>query len=138
MKRVLLLLIMILLCGGCFFDPYKNEDDAVKAVNEWFSFKNGKDDLGKTRRDMEEIHTIKNVTCKYIEKDDYMRYVYNCELSYIPQGITIVPLAKEAKKNVYVVVMYNDDRTYNYVVYNSNSEKDIWKRDEIIKYGKER
>ena len=137
-KRVILFLIIVFLCSGCALDHYKNEKDAVKAVNEWFSFKNEQDDLGKTRRKLEGIHEIKDVKCDFVEKDNYLRYVYNCEISYIPDGVAFIPLAKEAKINVYTVLSYNKGRTYNYVVYNSKSEKGIWKQDDLLNYGKSR
>ena len=48
-----LLIILSFMVTGCFMDPYKNEKFGVKAIESWFSYKNGEDDLGKTRRKIE-------------------------------------------------------------------------------------
>ena len=125
-------------CTGCFLDPYKNDENAVSAVDAWFNYTNGDDDLGATRRKAENINIIKNTTCKYVTNDDYLRYVYECKIFYTPIGETLIPLAKDETIDVYVVISYNDDRTFNYVVYHSGSENDIWKNDDVLNYGKPR
>lgn len=136
MKRSLIILAIIFLCSGCFMDPYKNVDDAVSAVNAWFSYKNGDDDLGATRKKIENIRTIEEVNCKYIEDDEYLRYIYKCNILYEPIGETLIPLSKDEEIDVYVAITYNDDRTFNYIVYNSSSEDGIWLKDEGLEYGK--
>ena len=136
MKKVLLVITIIFLCTGCLLDPYKNEDDAVSAVNAWFTYKNDKDDLGKTRKKQEQINTINDIKCQYVEKDDYLRYVYKCKITYTPSGKTIIPLAKDEEISVYTVLSYNDDRTYEYIVYNSKSKDKIWLEDDELNYGK--
>lgn len=135
MKKVLLIIIAtIFLCTGCALDPYNNEDHAVAAVDAWFNYKNGEDDLGATRKKIENIHTIKGITCKYITNDNYLRYVYQCSISYTPIGETIIPLAQDEEIKVYTVISYNEDRTYNYVVYNSSNKKGVWEEDELLRY----
>lgn len=136
MKRSLIILAIIFLCSGCFMDPYKNVDDAVSAVNAWFSYKNEDDDLGATRKKIENIRTIEEVNCKYIEDDEYLRYIYKCNILYEPIGETLIPLSKDEEIDVYVAITYNDDRTFNYIVYNSSSEDGIWLKDEGLEYGK--
>lgn len=133
-KKLLIIILTIFMCTGCMLDPYDNKDNAEKAINVWFSYKNGNDDLGSTRKKIENIHTIKDVDCNYVANDNYLRYVYECTITYIPIGETIIPLAQDDEKKVYVVISYNEDRTYNYVVYNSSSPKGIWEHDELLGY----
>ena len=138
MKIKIILLLIIFVLTGCSKDYYENPSFGVDAVNAWFSYKNNEDDLGSTRKKLENIDTIENVECEFLEKDDYKRYIFGCEVSYIPIGNTIIPLSKDKKLNVYVVFMPNKDNTFDYKVYNSKYKKDIWLNDPDINYGKKR
>ena len=138
MKIKIILLLIIFVLTGCSKDYYENPSFGVDAVNAWFSYKNNEDDLGSTRKKLENIDTIENVECEFLEKDDYKRYIFGCEVSYIPTGNTIIPLSKDKKLNVYVVFMPNKDNTFDYKVYNSKYKKDIWLNDPDINYGKKR
>ena len=125
-------LIIILFLSGCsLYNPYKQEKYALEAINSWFSY----DDLGKVRRNLEEISEITNTSCTYLENDKYFHYVFSCDISYKPIGETIIPLAVDEKISVYVVLTYIDKKDYEYIVYHSKSKDHIWLDDATLNYG---
>ena len=137
MKRIFFLsLIVGFFLTGCFLDPYRRGNYAEEAIDKWFYYENGEDDLGKTRRKLEDISSIKEKSCEYVSNDDYNRYIYKCVITYTPIGETVIPLSKNEEKTIYVALVFSSD-SYTYRVYNS-SEKDAYKRDENLNYGKEK
>ena len=135
-KLIIILLIVIFFVTGCVFDPYKKTSTPSDTIDEWFFFKDDDIDLGKIRRQLENIDKIKNKECIYIDNDDNSNYVYKCNIEYYPQGETVIPLSETKKIMVYVVITYHKDKTYNYIVYNSQSEDEVWKKDPNLNYGK--
>lgn len=138
MKKVVVLVFFCLLLSGCFLDPYRNNDYARDAVMSWFSYDKDGSTLGEVRRKQESINDIKNVSCSYVENDPYKRYIFRCNIKFTVLGETVIPLAKDKEINVYVALIYNDDRTYNYTVYNSSYKSGVWLEDENLNYGKAR
>lgn len=135
-KLTTLILLTILCLTGCEYSPYANGKFGVMAVEAWFSYKNGEDDLGATRKKIENIQEIEGVTCKYLENDFHGKYVYNCEISYKPIGETVIPLSQSETLNVYAVYIPDKDDTFRYRVYNSESNEGIWREDTNLNYGK--
>ena len=136
--KILITIILTVFLTGCASDYYEDPSFGVSAVNAWFAYKNNKDDLGETRKKIENIDSIENVECEFIEKDNYKRYIFGCEITYLPIGNTIIPLSKDKKLNVYAVFMPNNDNTFDYKVYNSKYEKGIWANDPDINFGEKR
>ena len=125
-----LLIILSFMVTGCFMDPYKNEKFGVKAIESWFSYKNGEDDLGKTRRKIENISNIDKTTCKFIEKYK-TNYIFKCELTYKAIGETVIPFASAKTIELYTVFTPKSSNEFTYKVYNSKSKEGIWKTDII-------
>lgn len=135
MKKVLFLITIILLLAGCFFDFHTNGEYAEDAVISWFSYQNGTDNLGKTRRNLENISEIKEVNCNYLEHSSNI-YIYKCKITYTPIGETVIPLSTNETKDVYVALTFNNSEKYKYRVYNSNEDDDVYKKDSNLNYGR--
>lgn len=134
MKKTLLIFVTIFCLTGCFFDFHTDSKYAESAINAWFSYKNDMDDLGATRRRLENISEIKSTSCKYKEHSGN-KYIYKCKIVYTPIGETVIPLSKAESKNVYVALTFGDGVKYKYRVYLSSSEDKIWTKDENLRYG---
>lgn len=136
MKKVFFLIFIFVFIFVVFFiDPYKNSEFAYSAIDSWYSYKNGDDDLGKTRRKLENINIIKEKKCKYKEHKNNI-YIYECNIVYSPIGETVIPLAKNESIDVIVAITFNKDN-YKYRVYSSKADKDVYKNDLELGYGKE-
>lgn len=135
-KFIPLVLTIFALTGCAIPTPYMDGKFGEKAVDAWFSYKNGEDDLGQTRKKLENIQTIEKTTCKYLENDFHNRYVYSCEISYKPIGETVIPLSQNETINVYAIFIPKKDGTFTYRVYSSDSKEGIWKEDPDLNYGK--
>lgn len=132
LKNIILLFILTFCLTGCFSDPYKNEKYGNEVIESWFSYvaANG-DNLGKVRKQVEEIQTIETTSCKFVEK--YKKnYIYNCEISYKEIGVTIIPLSETKTKSLYAVFTPKNNGTFTYKVYNSASDDGIWKTDKEL------
>ena len=131
-KYLIFLLLISFMLTGCFLDPYKNEKYGVQVIEAWFSYKNGEDDLGKTRKTIEDISSIDETKCDFIEKYK-SNYVFKCQLTYKKTGETIIPFAKELTMDVYAVFTPEKNNEFTYKVYNSKSEENVWKTDKTLK-----
>lgn len=136
MKLTVLMFLVMVFLTGCSYSPYMDGKFGEKAVDAWFSYKNGDDDLGQVRRKIENIQEIEEVTCQYLENDLKGKYVYQCELSYKPIGETVIPLSQSETLKVYAVFIPSQDGTFKYRVYHSDSNDGIWKEDSNLNYGK--
>ena len=128
-KLILLLIITIFVLSGCSLDPYKQPKYGEMAIDAWFNNKI----LGEKRKEIEKIDEIVSKECKYIESKKN-KYVFSCKLIYKEKGETVIPLSKNSEMNVYVVFIKKSGNKYDYKVYNSKSEKGIWKNDEYLDY----
>lgn len=121
--------------SGCFFDPYKKSKNGENVIKEWFSYKNGEDNLGATRKRLEEIGSIESIKCEFYIKDKGTNYIFKCEVGYLPLGETIIPLERTKIKTLYALFIPNG-KTYEYKVYNSNSIENVWEIDSDINWEK--
>lgn len=138
MKKTIIIFVIIFLLTACDKGIYKNPEYAKDAVYAWFSYNENNVDLGKTRRKQEEMNELKNVTCEYLENDNKNNYIYVCNIEYSVLGETLIPLAKNNEREVVVALTFNDDMTYNYIVYNSKYKKEdkFWYNDDDLGYEK--
>ena len=134
MKKVLFSIIILFCFTGCFLDFHTNGKYAESAVKAWFSYSENGDNLGNTRKEIENISEIKDISCKYIEHSADI-YIYKCKLVYTPIGETVIPLSKSEEKSMYVALHLYKDYKYTYRVYNSSLKEGIWKLDEDLNYG---
>ena len=129
-KRLLLILIIFsFFLTGCSIDPYKNSKYGKMSIDAWFSDK----ELGDKRKEVEKIDEIVSKECSFLENKGN-KYVFSCKLVYKERGETVIPLSKNSTMNLYVVFIKKSGNKYDYKVYNSSSEKGIWKTDEYLKY----
>lgn len=134
MKKNIFLIFLIFLIFffvGCVLDPYKNEKYAKLVIDNWFNYQNGDDDLGKTRRKIENISTIEDTNCEFVTKYKNS-YIYKCIIEYKEIGETVIPFANAKKKNVYAVFTPLKGDKYTYKVYNSKSKDKVWENDEEL------
>ncbi len=131
MKKITIFLIIIFSLTGCTFDPYENSIYGEKVIDSWFNYQ--KDELGKTRMNIENIHEIESRKCNFLEKNKNI-YIFTCDIKYKEIGETIIPLSKSKTLTLYAVFILNDNGTYNYKVYNSSYEKGIWLEDNELNY----
>ena len=135
MKRVFFSIVILFCFTGCFLDFHTNGKYAESAVYAWFSYSENGDNLGSTRKVVENISEIKDIDCKYVEHSGDI-YIYKCKLVYTPIGETVIPLSKNEEKSMYVALSFSKNYKYTYRVYNSSSKKGIWKSDENLNYGR--
>lgn len=133
-KHFLILCSIIFLLTGCMFsfDPYVKPKYGEMAVSAWYSDSN----LGKFRKQAENIDEIISVDCKYIENNKN-KYVFKCKLKIKEQGETVIPLSKHTIKTVYAVFIKESEDKYNSKVYNSkysNQKAKVWKNDKYLNY----
>ena len=129
-RKIITIFILCFLTTGCFLDPYTNPKYGKQAIEAWFSYKDGDNDLGKTRRSVENIGTINDQECKFIEKYK-SNYIFKCTVTYKEQGETIIPFSKAKTLDLYTVFIPNKTE-FTYKVYNSSSVNGIWKTDEDL------
>ena len=133
-NKLIIIISIFFLLTGCSSDYYENPQFGEQVIESWFNYKDKKNDLGAVRRKNENISTIKNTECKFIEKDGNEKYIFQCILTYIPISETVIPLSKDKTLKVYAVFMPKNDNTFDYKVYNSKYKKGIWEKDPDIKY----
>ena len=130
-----LLIITTILLSGCsisFLDPYMKPKYGEMAVSSWFKDK----ELGKFRKDAENIDEIVKTECEYIENKGN-KYVFNCTLTVKEKGETVIPLSKHVVKNVYAVFIKENSNKYSSKVYNSKYIKEnrkAWEEDKYLNY----
>lgn len=129
--KIFSLISLSLILTGCFLNPYTNSKYGNQVIDAWFSYKDGSNDLGKTRRTVEDIASIDDVKCKYIEKYK-SNYIFKCNLTYKELGETVIPFSKAKTLDLYAVFTPNKDN-FTYKVYNSTSEEGIWLKDDELK-----
>lgn len=136
MKKIIIFIVLIFSLTGCTFSPYENSIYGEKVIDSWFNYE--KDNLGKTRMNIENIHEIESKECTFLEKNNNI-YIFKCNIKYKEIGETVIPLSKSKTLSLYAVFILNNDGTYNYKVYNSSYEEGIWLEDKELNYngGKE-
>ena len=135
MKKMFFSIIILFCFTGCFLDFHTNGKYAESAVKAWFNYNENGDNLGATRKSVENISELNDITCNYVEHSRNI-YIYNCKIVYTPIGETVIPLSKSEEKSVYVALKFSDNYKYTYRVYNSSLEKGIWKNDDNLNYGR--
>ncbi len=126
--KIFVIILFILSLTGCFLDRYTNQKYGKQVVESWFSYKIGNDDLGKVRRNIENIYEIEDTVCDYVTK--YKKnYVFNCKITYKENSDTIIPFSESKILNVYAVFTPLKNKQFTYKVYNSSSEENIWEKD---------
>lgn len=128
-NRIILFLLLLLLITGCSIDPYQKSKYGEMSIDAWFSNK----DLGDKRKDAENIDEIVSKKCTFLENKSN-KYVFSCEIVYKEKGETVIPLSKNSKIKVYVVFIKKSGNKFDYKVYNSSSQKDVWKKDKYLNY----
>lgn len=129
-KRLFIVSILIVLfLTGCVFDPYKKSKYGEMAIDSWFSNKT----LGEVRKKAENMDEIVSRSCSYVEHNKN-KYVFSCKIVYKEKGETVIPLSKNTSIKVYAVFIKESGNKYNYKVYNSSSDKDVWKNDKYLDY----
>ena len=131
-KKIIMVVLFIFLLTGCFFDPYTNNKYGEMVVDSWYSYKNGEDDLGKVRREVEDIYSIEDRTCEYVTKYK-SNYIFNCTIKYKEISETIIPFSNPKELKVYALFTPKGDDTFTYKIYNSSSEEGIWEKDSSLK-----
>ncbi len=129
--KILFLICLSLTLTGCFLDPYTNEKYGEQVINSWFTYKDGSNDLGAVRKRVEDISSIDEIECKFVEKYNN-NYIFKCTLTYKELGETVIPFSQAKKLALYAVFTPNKDN-YTYKVYNSSSEENIWLSDDELK-----
>ena len=128
-NRFILLLLLLFLITGCTIDPYQKSKYGEMSIEAWFSNKN----LGNKRKDAENIDAIVSKKCEFLESKSN-KYVFLCEIVYKEKGETVIPLSKNSKIKVYAVFIKESGNKFDYKVYNSSSEKNVWKNDKYLNY----
>ena len=128
-KTIVLLILIVMTLTGCVLDPYKKSKYGEMAIDAWFS----NETLGEARRKAENIDEIVSRKCTYVENKNN-KYVFSCKIVYKEKGETVIPLSKNSNMKVYAVFIKEKGNKYDYKVYNSSSEKDVWKTDEYLNY----
>lgn len=132
-KRILLFMVLIFCLNGCSLDPYSNPKFGEQVIDSWFSYVDGENDLGSVRKSVEDIDTIEDKVCEFIEKYKD-NYIFKCTLTYKEKGETVIPFSKSKTLDLYALFNPNsEDETFTYKVYNSSSKKNIWREDEELK-----
>ena len=114
--KIFVIILFILSLTGCFLDRYTNQKYGKQVLESWFSYKIGNDDLGKVRRNIENIYEIEDTVCDYVTK-------------YKENSDTIIPFSESKILNVYAVFTPLKNKQFTYKVYNSSSEENIWEKD---------
>lgn len=127
-KVFILSVLTIVLLSGCVFDPYKKGKYGEMAIDAWFN----DNTLGETRKKTENMDEMISRKCTFLENKGN-KYVFLCEIVYKEKGETVIPLSKNTTIEVYAVFLKENNK-YNYKVYNSKSEKDVWKNDKQLNY----
>lgn len=128
-KIFILFLTVTLFLSGCMLDPYKKAKYGEMAIDSWFSDKA----LGEVRKNAENMDEIVSRKCSYLENNKN-KYVFSCEIVYKEKGETVIPLSKNTTIKVYAVFIKEKGNKYNYKVYNSSSDRDVWKFDKYLNY----
>ena len=128
-SKIMLVIIIVLLLSGCVFDPYKKPKYGEMAIDAWFNDKT----LGESRKKAENMDEMVSKKCTYVENKDN-KYVFSCKIIYKEKGETVIPLSKNSTINVYTVFIKEKGNKFNYKVYNSSSERGIWKLDKELNY----
>ena len=128
-SKIVLVIIIVLLLSGCVFDPYKKPKYGEMAIDAWFNDKT----LGESRKKAENMDEMVSKKCTYVENKDN-KYVFSCKIIYKEKGETVIPLSKNSTINVYTVFIKEKGNKFNYKVYNSSSERGIWKLDKELNY----
>lgn len=128
-KIIVLMILIVILMSGCVLDPYRKTKYADMAIDAWFSDKT----LGDIRKKTEGIDEIVSKKCHFIESKNN-KYVFSCKVVYKEKGETVIPLSKNSTIQIYVVFIKEKGNKFNYKVYHSSSEKNVWKDDEYLNY----
>ena len=129
LKKIVIAILLVLMLSGCGLDPYKKPKYGKMAVDNWFSDSN----LGEMRKKAEDIDEIVSKECTFLENKKN-KYVFSCKIVYKEKGETVIPLSKNNTINIYVVFIKENGNKYSSKVYNSSSEKGVWKNDDYLKY----
>lgn len=130
--KMITIIIFLFLATGCVLDPYTKSKYGEQVVDAWYSYSNDFDNLGKIRKEVENIYSIEDRTCQYIIKYK-SNYIFKCTITYKEISDTIIPFSDAKTLNVYAVFTPTNKDTYTYKIYNSKSEKGIWESDEDLK-----
>jgi hypothetical protein len=130
MKKIVFILsvLTIVLLSGCSIDPYKKGKYGEMVIDYWYN----DSILGETRKKAENMDEMLSRKCTFLESKDN-KYVFSCEIVYKEKGETVIPLSKNTTIKVYAVFI-KENHKYNYKVYNSKSEKNVWKNDKELNY----
>ena len=124
--KLILVISLLLILTGCFFDAYKNEKYGELAIKSWFE----DETLGKRRKEIEQIDEIKDISCKYRQKyNEY--YVFKCNINYTLAGTTKIPLSSYKDMEVYALFKPSGKK-FKYRVYNSSYKDEVWLNDEDL------
>lgn len=129
-KGILIIFSLCFLLTGCIVNPYHNPKFGEDAIDAWFSY--SEDNLGETRKSLENIKEIISKSCVYLE-DNGSIYIYKCEVVYQPIGETVIPLSRNKTISLYVAFKPDGD-SYTYRVYSSSSKNGVWKLDDDLNY----
>lgn len=126
--RIVVIFILILTLTGCFFDAYKNPKYGKLAIESWFSYE--KDEIGKKRKEIEQIDEVKDISCKYKEKYEGY-YIFKCSINYSLAGTTKIPLSSYKDMEVYALFK-PINKKFKYKVYNKSLTDNPWLLDEAL------